>query len=169
MNIIVAGQRIVTDSEFLEVAVGFGPEVVEPLDLAEEFTAGGLFSRDALDSFLADFEVETDTDREDAAYYKSLLRRMPRELRARKTTPAAPAAVIAAELEAADDALGYEADDITADWTAADFDSYEVLGTVGTADPAATVARARQPRAERRAVRAALTIVRNEIQTEVAA
>ncbi|MET8566096.1 hypothetical protein ABZV75_38120 [Streptomyces flaveolus] len=167
MNIIVAGQRIVTGSEFLEAAFGFNTEV-EPLDLAEEFTAGGLASRDALDSFLAGFEVETDTDREDAAYYKSLLRRMPRELRARKTAPAVPAAVVAAELVAADDALGFEADDITADWTAADFDSYEVLATLGTTDPAAAVASARAPRAERRAVRA-LRIVRDEIPAEVAA
>ncbi|MFE6479668.1 hypothetical protein [Streptomyces rochei] len=83
MNIIVAGQRIVTDSEFLEVAVGFGAPEVEPLDLAEEFTAGGLASRDALDSFLADFQVETDTDREDAEYYAELLRRMPTPLRRR--------------------------------------------------------------------------------------
>ncbi|MFJ2568239.1 hypothetical protein ACIO02_35870 [Streptomyces sp. NPDC087568] len=165
MNIIVAGQRIVTNSEFLEVAAGFGSET-EPLDLAEEFTAGGIASRDALDSFLADFEVENDTDREDAAYYKSLLRRMPRELRARKT---APAAVVAAELEAADGALGYEADDITTDWTAADFDSYEVLAALGTTNPAAAVARARESRAERRAVRAALRIVRDEIPAEVAA
>ncbi|MEV5440810.1 hypothetical protein AB0K80_33125 [Streptomyces sp. NPDC052682] len=82
MNIIVAGQRIVTDSEFLEVAAGFGPET-EPLDLAEEFTAGGLASRDALDSFLADFRVENDTDQEDAAYYAELLRRMPTPLRRR--------------------------------------------------------------------------------------
>ncbi|MGW3451083.1 hypothetical protein [Streptomyces sp. NPDC001076] len=168
MNIIVAGQRIVTGSEFLEAALGFNTEV-EPLDLAEEFTAGGLASRDALESFLADLQVETDTDREDAAYYKSLLRRMPRELRTRKTAPAAPAAVVAAELVAADDALGFEADDITADWTAADFDSYEVLATLGTTDPAAAVARARAPRAERRAVRAALRIVRDEIPAEVAA
>jgi hypothetical protein len=163
MNIIVAGQRIVTDSEFLEVATGFGPEI-EPLDIEADFTAGGLASRDALTSFLADLQVETDTDREDAAYYKSLLRRMPRELRTRKTAPA-----VVAELEAADEALGYEADDITADWTSADFDSYEVLATLGASDPAAAVARARQPRAERRAVRAALSIVRNEIQAEVAA
>jgi hypothetical protein len=167
MDIIVAGQRIVTGSEFLEAAFGFNTEV-EPLDLAEEFTAGGLASRDALDSFLADLQVETDTDREDAAYYKSLLRRMPRELRARKTA-ASPAAVVAAELVAADDALGFEADDITADWTAADFDSYEVLATLGTTDPAAAVARARAPRAERRAVRAALRIVRDEIPAGVAA
>ncbi|MEV7595477.1 hypothetical protein AB0O42_34960 [Streptomyces sp. NPDC089922] len=82
MDIIVAGQRIVTNSEFLEVAVGFGP-AVEPLDLAEEFTAGGLFSRDALEGFLAEFEVETDTDREDAEYYAELLRRMPTPLRRR--------------------------------------------------------------------------------------
>ncbi|MFC7987253.1 hypothetical protein [Streptomyces sp. NPDC057336] len=164
MNIIVAGQRIVTGSEFLEAALGFNTEV-EPLDLAEEFTAGGLASRDALDSFLADLQVETDTDREDAAYYKSLLRRMPRELRARKTAPAA----VVAELVAADDADGFEADDFTADWTAADFDSYEVLATLGTTDPAAAVARARAPRTERRAVRAALRIVRDEIPAEVAA
>ncbi|MEV6535951.1 hypothetical protein AB0M86_41360 [Streptomyces sp. NPDC051639] len=164
MNIIVAGQRIVTGSEFLEAATGFGHEV-EPLNIENDFTAGGLASRDALTSFLADLQVETDTDREDAAYYKSLLRRMPRELRTRKTALAA----VVAELEAADEALGYETDDITADWTAADFDSYEVLATLGTSNPAAAVARARRPRAERREVRAALSIVRNEIRTEVAA
>ncbi|MBP5942584.1 hypothetical protein [Streptomyces acidiscabies] len=166
MNIIVAGQRIVTNSEFLEVAAGFE---IEPLDLVEEFTAGGLASRDALTDFLADFRVENDTDREDAEYYQSLLRRMPRELRTRKTaTSVAPAAGIVAELVAADDVLGYEADDITADWTAADFDSYEVLATVGSPDPAAAVARARCPRAERREVRSALRGVRNET-TEAAA
>lgn len=164
MNIIVAGQRIVTNSEFLEVAAGFGSET-EPLDLAKEFTAGGLASRDALDSFLSDFRVENDTDLENAAYYQSLLRRMPRELCART----APAAVVAAELAAADDALGYEADDITADWTAADFDSYEVLAALGTTDPAAAAARARAPRAERRAVSAVLSIVRDEIPAGVAA
>ncbi|MCX4682636.1 hypothetical protein OG413_46685 [Streptomyces sp. NBC_01433] len=165
MNIIVAGQRIVTDSEFLEAAVGFNTEV-EPLDFAEEFTAGGLSSRDALNSFLADFQVETDTDREDAAYYQSLLRRMPRELRRR--TAAAPV-VLAAELETDDDALGFEDDDFTADWTAADFDSYEVLASVGRPNPAAAVALARQPRAERRSVRTALRLVRDEVQTGVAA
>ncbi|MBD2830733.1 hypothetical protein ID875_32720 [Streptomyces globisporus] len=70
---------------------------------------------------------------------------------------------------AADDALGFETDDITADWTAADFDSYEVLASLGTADPAAAVARARAPRADRRAVRTALRLVRDEVRTEVAA
>nr|WP_011265222.1 hypothetical protein [Streptomyces sp. F11]AAX51327.1 unknown [Streptomyces sp. F11] len=168
MNIIVAGQRIVTKSEFFEAANGF--DLVEPLDIENDFTAGGLASRDALDSFLADLKVENDTDREDAAYYKSLLRRMPRELRTGKTAVPAPTAVVAvAELMAADDALGYEADDITADWTAADFDSYEVLATVGSSDPAAAVARARSPRAERREVRAALRVVRNETSVGVAA
>ncbi|MZG04643.1 hypothetical protein GTW62_20590 [Streptomyces sp. SID5614] len=94
---------------------------------------------------------------------------MPRELRTRKATSAAPAAVVAAELVVADDALGFEADDVTADWTAADFDSYEVLATLGTADPVAAVTRARAPRSERRTVRAALRLVRDEIRTEVAA
>lgn len=163
MNIIVAGQRIVTKSDFFEVANGF--DMVEPLDIEQDFTAGGLASRDALEFFLNDFEVETDTDREDAEYYRSLLRRMPRELSSRKSS----VPVVVAELETADEALGYEDDDTTVDWTAADFDSYEVLATLGTADPIAAVSRARQPRAERRAVRAVLRVVRDEVLTEVAA
>lgn len=162
MNIIAAGQRIVTKSAFFEVANGF--DMVEPLDIENDFTAGGLASRDALESFLNDFEVETDTDREDATYYRNLLRRMPKELRSRKGS-----APVVAELETADDVLGYEDDDITADWTAADFDSYEVLATLGRPNPVATVARAREPRAERRAVRAALRIVRDEVPAGVAA
>jgi hypothetical protein len=165
MNIIVAGQRIVTKSEFVEVASGFA-DTVEPLDIEDDFTAGGLASRDALESFLSDFEVETDTDREDATYYRSLLRRMPKELRTGKNTVPA---VVVAELEDADEALGYEDDDITAEWTAADFDSYEVLATLGRPNPAAAVARAREPRTERRAVRAALRIVRDEVPAGVAA
>ncbi|MER7938822.1 MULTISPECIES: hypothetical protein [unclassified Streptomyces] len=159
MNIIVAGQRIVTQDEFIEVANGF--DLVEPLalDVEHEFTAGGLASRDALESFLADFEVETDTDHEDAAYYRSLLRRMPKELSRKVSTP-----VVVAELEAADEALGFEDDEPMADWTGADFDSYEVLATLGTTpDPVAAVSRARAPRAARRAVRAALRVVRNEV------
>lgn len=164
MHTIVNGQRIVTAAEFIEAASGFSPE---PLELEElDFTAGGLASRDALMSFMADFEVENDTDREDAAYYRALLRRMPRELRRR--TAVAPA-VLAVELETADDALGFEDDDFTADWTAADYDSYEVLASVGRPNPAAAVTRARQPRAERRAVRTVLRLVRDEVQTGVAA
>lgn len=164
MHTIVNGQRIVTEVEFIEAAKGFSPEPLELDDL--DFTAGGLASRDALTSFLADFKVENDTDREDAAYYRALLRRMPRELRRR--TAAAPA-VLAVELETADDALGFEDDDFTADWTAADYDSYEVLASVGRPNPAAAVTRAREPRAERRAVRTVLRLVRDEVQTGVAA
>ncbi|MET9366077.1 hypothetical protein ABZX93_34975 [Streptomyces sp. NPDC006632] len=164
MNIIVAGQRIVTGSEFCEVASGF--DMVEPLAPEDlDFTPGGLASRDALTSFMDDFKVENDTDREDAAYYRTLLRRMPRELRRKKAAPA----VTAVELETADNALGFEDDDFTADWTAADFDSYEVLASLGRQDPAADVCRAREPRTERRAVRTVLRLVRDEIQTGVAA
>ncbi|WP_030965643.1 hypothetical protein [Streptomyces sp. NRRL S-378] len=156
MNIIVAGQRIVTQAEYIEAAIGFD---IEPLDVEHDLMAGGLAARDALQSFLADFRVETDTDREDAAYYASLLRRMPRELRSRKP------AVVAAELEAADNALGFEDDtDTYADWTAADFDSYEVLAELGTPNPAAAVARAREPRA----TRPVLHLVRNEAQAVAA-
>jgi len=149
MNIIGTGQSIVT---------GFGAEV-EPLDLIEEFTAGGLASRDALDSFLADFRVENDTDREDLAYYKNLLRRMPRELGARKSTVSAPVAVVVAELESADDTSGYEADDVMADWTAADFESYQVLAELGTTDPVAAVIRARRPRAKQHDVRGSVQVI----------
>ncbi|ASR00783.1 hypothetical protein [Streptomyces sp. 11-1-2] len=63
----------------------------------------------------------------------------------------------------------FEDDDFTADWTAADFDSYEVLASVGRPNPAAAVSLARQPGAERRAVRTALRLVRDEVQTGVAA
>ncbi|MFI1472381.1 hypothetical protein [Streptomyces wuyuanensis] len=158
MDIIVAGQRIVTRAEYIEAAFGFD---VEPLDIEHDLLAGGLAARDALQSFLADFRVENDTDREDAAYYAGLLRRMPRELRGRK----AGAAVVAAELEAADDTLGFEADTDTtfADWTGADYDSYTVLAELGRPDPAASVTAARAPR------RPVVTLVHSESPAEVAA
>lgn len=43
----------------------------------------------------------------------------------------------------------------TADWTAADYDSYQVLASIGTQDPATRVRRARAPRRVRRALRTA--------------
>ncbi|TJZ41194.1 hypothetical protein FCH28_37545 [Streptomyces piniterrae] len=155
MRTIVNGQRIVTAAEFTEVAAGFEFDI-EPLDLVEEMTAGGLVSRDALETILADLKVETDADREDAKYYRSLLRRMPRALRRRKA--AAPKVSTAVEQR-----------DPMADWTGADFDSYEVLASLGTPDPAAAVARARESRVERPAVRPVLSIVRTEVPAEVAA
>ncbi|MFD6891949.1 hypothetical protein [Streptomyces sp. NPDC059957] len=161
MNIIVAGQRIVTQAEYFEAAIGFD---VEPLDVEHDLMAGGLASRDALASFLADFRVETDTDREDAAYYAGLLRRMPRELRTRK--PAVSVAAVAAELELADDVLGFEDEtDTYAEWTGADFDSYEILTEVGTPDAAEAVTAARAPRP----VRPVLTLVRSQSPAGVAA
>jgi hypothetical protein len=42
------------------------------------------------------------------------------------------------------------------DWTAADYDSYEVLAAAGVRRAAARVTRARSPRPVRRAVRAVL-------------
>ncbi|MDH2392991.1 hypothetical protein QCN29_30290 [Streptomyces sp. HNM0663] len=42
------------------------------------------------------------------------------------------------------------------DWTAADYDSFEVLVALGARRPAARVTRARSPRSARRAVRAAV-------------
>lgn len=164
MNYIVAGQRIVTADEFIEAAAGFGPEL--ELDITADLTEGGLAARAALTDFLTDVAVESEIDALDVAFYTSLKRRLPRELRSRK---AQPVTKVVAELEAADDALDYEDHEITADWTSADFDSYEVLAMLGTADPAAAVARAREPRTERRAIRAALRIVRSEVSAEVAA
>lgn len=157
MDTIVAGQRIVTEAEFLEAALGYD---LDPIDIEAEFTGGGLASRDALMSLLDDLQVETWVDLEDAVFYRALLRRLPVELRKRR--PAVSARVTVAELEAADDALGYEDEDLTAGWTGADYDSYEVLATLGMPGPAAAVARAREPRAERRAVRAGLRLVRTE-------
>ncbi|MEV5204907.1 hypothetical protein [Streptomyces sp. NPDC053720] len=147
MNIIVAGQRIVTAQELVEVAMGYGPE---PLDVVEELTAGGLASRDALADFLADFAVESDVDQEDADYYRALLRRMPRELRTRKVT--------APTVEPTSDTF--------AEWMPADFESYEVLVDVHAPDPVAAVT---QARADRRTTRTVLRLVRDEFQTEVAA
>lgn len=151
MRTIVNGQRIVTAAEFFEA---------EPLDLSADLTEGGLTARAALDDFLADFKVESEIDAQDLAFYQGLKRRMPRELRSRETQLVT---------KAADDVLGCGDQDITAEWTSADFDSYEVLAMLGTADPAAAVARARESRTERRAVRAALRIVRGEVSAEVAA
>lgn len=160
MNIIVAGQRIVTQAEYVEAAIGFD---IEPLDVEHDLMAGGLASRDALTSFLADFRVENDTDREDAVYYAGLLRRMPRELRSHKT---AQVAAVAVELEAADDVLGFEDDtDLYTEWTGADFDSYEVLVALGTPNPAVAVTAARAPRP----ARPVLTLVRSEVPAGVAA
>jgi len=45
-------------------------------------------------------------------------------------------------------------------WTAADYDSYEVLASLGTRRPAARVNRARAARPVRRAIRAALRTAR---------
>lgn len=47
------------------------------------------------------------------------------------------------------------------DWTAADYDSYEVLVRAGVRRPAARVCRARASRPVRRAVRAALRSAHN--------
>lgn len=46
------------------------------------------------------------------------------------------------------------------DWTAADYDSYEILAACGVRRPAARVARARASRPVRRAIRAALRTLR---------
>ncbi|RZD77140.1 hypothetical protein [Streptomyces albidoflavus] len=137
MDIIVAGQRIVTEAEYLEVA--FGPLDVEPIDIQAELMAGGLVATTALADFLDEVTVESEVDAEDARYYRQLLRRMPRTLR----TPNRRAVE---QLVAEDDALGYEHDDLLADWTGADFDSYEVLAQLGATDPAASVAEARPAR-----------------------
>ncbi|OUD03021.1 hypothetical protein [Streptomyces swartbergensis] len=68
MNIIVAGQRIVTAAEFAEVSMGFDLEL-EPVTFD---TAAG---QDALADIVAELEREADTDvdAEDLAHYRSLL------------------------------------------------------------------------------------------------
>ncbi len=68
MNIIVAGQRIVTANEFAEVAMGIDLGL-EPVIFD---TAAG---QDALADIVAELEREADTDvdAEDLAHYRSLL------------------------------------------------------------------------------------------------
>jgi len=68
MNIIVAGQRIVTDREFIEAALGVDLDL-EPVEFGTE--AG----QDALRGIVAELEhhAENSVDAEDLAYYRSLL------------------------------------------------------------------------------------------------
>jgi hypothetical protein len=68
MNIIVAGQRIVTEAEFVEVAMGVDLDL-EPVEF--DTVAG----QDALRGIVADLEREAagTVDVEDLAHYRSLL------------------------------------------------------------------------------------------------
>jgi DNA-directed RNA polymerase specialized sigma24 family protein len=89
--------------------------------------------------------------------------------------PAAPAAedVAVANLTFADALRTVVADAIEAaafaDWTGADFDSCQVLASIGADDPAGRVTRARAARPVRRAVRTALRTFRHAVRTGVAA
>lgn len=69
MNVIVAGQRIVTRAELIEAALGFDADPIETLEF--DSAAG----QDALRDIVAVLETEaaTDLDAEDLAYYRSLL------------------------------------------------------------------------------------------------
>ncbi|MYU25395.1 hypothetical protein [Streptomyces sp. SID8352] len=69
MNVIVAGQRIVTRAELIEAALGFDSDPAETLEF--DSAAG----QDALRDIVAVLETEADTDidAEDLAYYRSLL------------------------------------------------------------------------------------------------
>ncbi|MFI8398723.1 hypothetical protein ACIGG5_00535 [Streptomyces sp. NPDC085463] len=69
MNVIVAGQRIVTRAELIEAALGFDADPAEALEF--DSAAG----QDALRDIVAVLETEADTDvdAEDLAYYRSLL------------------------------------------------------------------------------------------------
>ncbi|MFI8911765.1 hypothetical protein ACIGW4_09120 [Streptomyces sp. NPDC053513] len=69
MNVIVAGQRIVTRAELIEAALGFDADPVEPLEF--DSAAG----QDALRDLVATLETEavTEVDAEDLAHYRGLL------------------------------------------------------------------------------------------------
>ncbi|MGW4743923.1 hypothetical protein ACWEPR_03855 [Streptomyces sp. NPDC004290] len=69
MNVIVAGQRIVTQTELIEAALGFDADPVEPLEF--DSAAG----QDALRDIVAALEPQaaTDVDAEDLAHYRGLL------------------------------------------------------------------------------------------------
>ncbi|MCX2179939.1 hypothetical protein KV205_05255 [Streptomyces sp. SKN60] len=69
MNVIVAGQRIVTRAELIEAALGF---TADPAEAPEFDSAAG---QDALRDIVDVLEAEaaTDVDAEDLMYYRSLL------------------------------------------------------------------------------------------------
>lgn len=69
MNVIVAGQRIVTRTELIEAALGFDNDPVEPMEF--DSAAG----QDALRDIVGTLEVEaaTEVDAEDVEYYRGLL------------------------------------------------------------------------------------------------
>ncbi|MFD5109239.1 hypothetical protein [Streptomyces cinereoruber] len=69
MNVIVAGQRIVTRAELIEAALGFD---ADPAEMLEFDSAAG---QDALRDIVAVLEAEADTelDAEDIAHYRGLL------------------------------------------------------------------------------------------------
>ncbi|MFF3840788.1 hypothetical protein [Streptomyces sp. NPDC001930] len=69
MNVIVAGQRIVTQTELIEAALGFDVDPVEPLEF--DSAAG----QDALRDIVGVLETEATThvDAEDVAHYRGLL------------------------------------------------------------------------------------------------
>ncbi|MFE6066474.1 hypothetical protein [Streptomyces sp. NPDC056525] len=69
MNVIVAGQRIVTRTELIEAALGFDSD---PVELLEFDSAAG---QDALRDIVSALEAEavTEVDGEDVAHYRGLL------------------------------------------------------------------------------------------------
>ncbi|MFH8575732.1 hypothetical protein [Streptomyces zaomyceticus] len=69
MNVIVAGQRIVTQAELIEAALGFD---ADPAEVLEFDSAAG---QDALRDVVAVLEAEaaSEVDAEDIAHYRSLL------------------------------------------------------------------------------------------------
>ncbi|MFD3728271.1 hypothetical protein [Streptomyces sp. NPDC058671] len=69
MNVIVAGQRIVTQTELIEAALGFDADPVAPLEF--DSAAG----QDALRDIVGVLEAEavTGVDVEDVAHYRGLL------------------------------------------------------------------------------------------------
>ncbi|MYS07441.1 hypothetical protein GTW71_13585 [Streptomyces sp. SID6041] len=69
MNVIVAGQRIVTQTELIEAALGFDVDPVGPLEF--DSAAG----QDALRDIVAVLEAgaAADVDAEDVAHYRGLL------------------------------------------------------------------------------------------------
>ncbi|MFB8403099.1 hypothetical protein [Streptomyces sp. NPDC055912] len=69
MNVIVAGQRIVTRAELIEAALGFDADPVGPMEF--DSAAG----QDALRDIVAVLEAEAagEVDAEDVAHYRGLL------------------------------------------------------------------------------------------------
>lgn len=94
MNTIVAGQRIVTVAEFVEVALGFDFDLGDPIDVDEVGFRPGLDDLKDLAEFVEDVTDPSNSqvDAENALHYRELTTNVRVLARRRRTIAKAVAA-----------------------------------------------------------------------------